>query len=87
MTFPTMQLEDDNLILKFDQGGLVIIRKQTQPGDPWNQIVLTAREASSFTRMWGMANGAIQVAAMGMGTMGLVISAPEEWDNQEETDQ
>jgi len=63
-SLPTMLFEDGWITLKFDRGGLIIVRKNADENDI-QSIALTPQEASSFTQMWGMANGAIQVAFMG----------------------
>lgn len=74
-TDPTMVYENDQLIVKFDGGGLIIVRKQAEPNDN-GSIALTAEEAKTFTGMFSMGLGAVQAYYLHQGAYQYTMPNP-----------
>ena len=68
-----MQYETNLLIVKFDDGGLIIIRKHGDFDEPAT-ISLTAEESSQFAMMFSMGNGAVAGLMRDSGNVGLTAS-------------
>lgn len=87
MNRSSMQFEDDLIIVRFDHRGLLIVKKDANytGSDFTSALELNPEQALSFSRMWGMGNGAIQVMVMGGGhQVAHLFSDPEEDEDNED---